>query len=205
MARRVSDILEEVHQGLKTDRLQVKELLAALADKGPFFIMLVLSAPFLQPIALPGVSTPFGFVLALLAIGLFIGQDVPIPGPIQRFVLPRKGVTAVFRSAASLFRRLEKLSRPRRLRTLVVSTGALRIHALLSLVAAVLLMLPLPIPFSNSLPAYVIAFSALAYLLRDGALLLFAYFFAALTGAYFALIVVVGAEGLQLLVREAWR
>ncbi|HZG58223.1 exopolysaccharide biosynthesis protein [Paenibacillus sp.] len=204
MERNVSDILEELHGELTTERLEVGELLAALSDKGPFFILVVLVAPFLQPIALPGVSTPFGFVLALLAIGLLIDRDVPIPTRIRRYALPKKGVSLLFRGAVALFRRLERWSKPRRLAALTASGGTLRLHALLALSSAVLLMLPLPIPFSNSLPAYVIAFIALGYLLRDGAMLLFAYGFVLLTAAYFALIGVLGFEGLQLLLREAW-
>ncbi|TLS53999.1 exopolysaccharide biosynthesis protein [Paenibacillus antri] len=205
MERNVSDILEEMRHELKRDRrLRVGELLEALRDKGPFFILMVLSVPFLQPIALPGVSTPFGFVLALLAIGILIGQDLPMPGWIRRYALPQRGVSLLFRGAVALFRRLERWSKPRRMPALTASDGALKGHALLMLVSSVLLMLPLPIPFSNSLPAYVVAFVALGYLLRDGALFLLAYVFALLTGAYFALIAVVGIEGLQLLTRKAW-
>jgi len=200
----VSEILEEMHRELKQDRLRVGELLESLRDQGPYFVMIVLSVPFLQPIALPGVSTPFGFVLALLAIGLLLGREMPIPKRIRRYALPRKGVSLLFRGAVALFRRLERWSKPRRLPSLTESGGALFWHALLALACSILLMLPLPIPFSNSLPAYVVAFVALGYLLRDGALFFFAYGFAALTGAYFALIAVVGIEGLQLLARQAW-
>ncbi len=193
-----------MHRGLMRERLRVDELLEALRENGPHFIFLVLSVPFLQPIALPGVSTPFGFVLALVAIGLFIGRDVPIPRWVRRYALPRKGVSLLFRGGAAMFRRLERWSKPRRLPGLTTSRGALKGHALLALVCAALLMLPLPIPFSNSLPAYVIAFISLGYMLRDGALFLFAYGFALLTGAYFALIAFVGIEGIQLLARKAW-
>lgn len=202
--RNISDVLEEMHRGLMRERLRVDELLEALRENGPHFIFLVLSVPFLQPIALPGVSTPFGFVLALVAVGLLIGQDVPMPGWVRRYALPRKGVSLLFRGGAAMFRRLERWSRPRRLPALTTSRGVLKGHALLALVCAVLLMLPLPIPFSNSLPAYVIAFISLGYMLRDGALFLFAYGFALLTGAYFALIAFVGIEGIQLLARKAW-
>ena len=200
----VSDVLEELRVELEREQLTVGELLEALHKRGSYFILLVLSVPFLQPIALPGVSTPFGLLLALLAIGLLLDRNMTVPQRIAQFALPRKGVSMLFGGSVRLFRKLERRAKPGRMAVLVESKGMLRFHALLAMIAAVLLMLPLPIPFSNSLPAYVIACVALGYLLRDGAVQLFAYGFAVLTGLYFALIAALGIEGLQLLFRQLW-
>jgi hypothetical protein len=201
---RISELLLELQMEIKQRSLSLRELIDALQERGSFFVILLLSVPFLQPVALPGVSTPFGILIALLAVGVLVGRDVPLPDRLLRFQLSARGVTALFRGAIFLFRRLEKWTRRNRLAGLVTRSGYRRFHALLILFAALLLTLPLPIPFSNSLPAYVVFFTTLGYLQRDGALFFLAYGFAVLTAAYFASIAFVGLEGLQLLVQGVW-
>lgn len=200
--KNISEILEQLRPSLESRQLTLHELLDALRDRGPFFIIVLLAAPFLQPIALPGVSTPFGILIAFIAVGELIGREVPIPVRILNYALPRKGVQLLFRGAIALFRRLERWSKPHRFSLLVEQAALVRLHAVLILAAGILLMLPLPIPFSNSFPAYAIVFFALGYLLRDGISVLLAYAFSILTAAYFTLIGTVGLEGLQLLVRQ---
>ncbi|MCI3926221.1 exopolysaccharide biosynthesis protein [Paenibacillus sp. TRM 82003] len=202
--RSVSDLLQELQTALERERLSLGELIEALQRKGPFFALLLLSVPFLQPVALPGVSTPFGLLIALLALGLLLRREMPLPAWIARFELGSKAVSMLFRGAIALFRRLERWTKPRRYGMLVERDDVRRLHALLLIVVAVLLMLPLPIPFSNSLPAYVVFFIALGYLQRDGMLMLVSYGFALLTGAYFALIATLGVEGFKLLAQGMW-
>jgi hypothetical protein len=198
--KRISDILDELKSTLEKERLQLGQLLASLQERGPYFMIMILSIPFLQPVSLPGVSTPFGFLIALLGAGVLMRREVPIPERILRYSMNPKGISMLFRGAIALFRRLERWSKPRWERFLGREAFR-RLHALLIVIHAILLMLPLPIPFSNSLPAYVIFFIALGYLLRDGAMVIAAYCFSILTAAYFIGIAVLGFEGVQWLVR----
>lgn len=201
--RNISDILTGLQSDLGNDRLQIGQLLEALRDRGPFFMVMLLTVPFLQPVALPGVSLPFGLLIVLLSFGILVERDVPIPKRIAAFSMNPKGVSMLFRGAIALFRRLEKWSKPRYAQ-LVEPAGVRRFHAVLLIAAGVLLMLPLPIPFTNSFPAYVAAFIALGYLQRDGAMLLVSYALSVATAAYFGLIAALGFEGVRLLLRSVW-
>lgn len=201
--RSVSELLQELQTALERERLTLGELIEALQKQGPFFALLLLSVPFLQPVALPGVSTPFGLLIALLSLGMLLRRHMPVPGRIGRFALGSKAVSALFRGAIALFRRLERWTKPHRLRGLVEGERLHRFHALLMIAVAALLMLPLPIPFTNSLPAYVVFFLSLGYLQRDGLFMVIAYGFAVATGAYFTLIAVLGVEGFRWLT-QGW-
>lgn len=110
----------------------------------------------------------------------------------------------LFRGGIALFRRLEKWTKPR-YAPFVEQEGFRRFHALMMIAAAILLMLPLPVPFSNTLPAYAISFMSLGYLQRDGAMMLVSYGFSLLTIAYFTAIAVLGVEGFQWLALADWR
>ena len=82
---------------------------------------------------------------------------------------------------------LEALLQPR-LPGLTGSTFLLRLHALVILIAALELLLPLPIPFSNALPAWAIVLTAGGLLERDGLAVLLGYIVFAASGAYFVFI-----------------
>jgi hypothetical protein len=80
----------------------------------------------------------------------------------------------VFSFSEKLLRFFEKLLRPRL--TFLTDTPLLvQLHAVLMLLAALALLLPLPIPFSNSFPAWAILLMAAGLLERDGLFILAAY------------------------------
>ncbi|SFJ16361.1 Uncharacterized conserved protein [Paenibacillus sp. UNC496MF] len=196
--RSIADVLQQLLVSLEGKQLKLGDLLAALKEQGPFFMLTILSVPFLQPLALPGVSTPFGILIAMLSLGILVSREVAIPRRVHAFQMPPKGVRVLFRGAIALFRKLERWSRPRYDR-LLQSKRLRMLHAVLMLVTGILLLLPLPIPFSNSLPAYVVFFISLGYLLRDGLMIPLSYAFFVLTAVYFALIAFLGIEGMKLL------
>jgi len=74
----------------------------------------------------------------------------------------------VFTAAAGIIRLLEKFLRPRATR--LADVRLLRqVHAGMMFIAAVVLLLPLPIPLTNTFPAWVILLVAGGLMERDGA------------------------------------
>ena len=136
--------------------------------------MLLLAIPFITPIPLPGLSTPFGLAIALIAFRLSLGQRPWLSRNLQRKELPAGFIGKVFAFSERLLRIFEKLLRPRL--TFLTDTPLLvQLHAVLMLLAALALLLPLPIPFSNSFPAWAILLMAAGLLERDGLFILAAY------------------------------
>jgi len=74
-------------------------------------------------------------------------------------------------SAGRLLGWLENRSREGAWQTLVTAPAARRIFGANIMLCALLLALPVPIPFSNVFPAFPIALTAAAYLQNDGKML----------------------------------
>jgi hypothetical protein len=159
------------------------ELLAGLGDRGTAALVVLLAAPFVQPVPLPGLSVPFGVAIGALAFQLGRGRAPWLP----RFVLARSlraaTVTRVLRALERVARPLERLVRPR-LEFLVLPPGQWLL-ALGLVLGALLLIPPFPMPGMAALPSLAIVLLALGVLERDGAAALAGY--VVLAAGYFYL------------------
>ncbi|MBA3848577.1 MAG: exopolysaccharide biosynthesis protein exod [Opitutus sp.] len=154
--------------------LTLREVIYVLRGRAYLLLVVLLALPFLTPIPLPGLSTPFGLAIALIALRLTLGQRPWLPKKLQRTQLPAGFLLKVFRVAAKILHLLERLLRPRW--TALTGTPLLnQLHALLMLLAAGALLLPLPIPFTNSFPAWAVLLIAGGLLERDGLAVLLGY------------------------------
>jgi hypothetical protein len=136
--------------------------------------VLILALPFATPIPLPGLSTVFGLIIAHVAFSFVLGREPWIPKRFQSRTIPSGFFEKMIRVAAWIIRFLEKQLRPRLV--IVVESGAVRrVHAALMVLAALVLLLPLPIPFTNSFPAWAIILVAAGLLERDGLFVLGGY------------------------------
>lgn len=147
--------------------VQLGELLAAMNDRGVHFALLLVALPFVGPVPLPGVSLPFGLLVTVLGSELALGRDPRLPGILRRRRLSPVTLARVLRGSTRLMEILEVLLRPR--------FGFVEEHVVFSriggffiMVSGLFLMLPFPLPFSNSLPAWTIILLSLGALGRDG-------------------------------------
>ena len=148
--------------------MTLREVIAVLRGRAYLLLVVLLSLPFCAPVSLPGLSTPLGGVIALISLRLALGRHPWLPQRLQDKQLPPGFFTRLFKLTARLLRFMEIFLRPRA--TAFVEAPVLRnLHALVMLVAAGFLMLPLPIPFTNMIPAWVIILIAAGLLERDGA------------------------------------
>jgi hypothetical protein len=95
---------------------------------------------------------------------------------------------------------LLRLLRPR-LPWVTASPRRQQLHALPIIVCALYLLLPLPVPFSNVIPAWSIILLAAGLLERDGAFILAGYGCAALATVFFAAIGFLGVGAADII----WR
>jgi hypothetical protein len=137
-------------------------------------LLILLSLPFITPIPLPGLSTPFGLAVGLIALRLMLGQKPWLPERVLNRPIPPGFFGRVFKFAAGVIRFLEKLLKPR-LTFLTDTVFLYRTHAALMMLAAAALLLPLPIPFTNTFPAWTIILVAAGLLERDGFFILGGY------------------------------
>jgi hypothetical protein len=129
------------------------EVFSRIGDRGFGLLLLVLSLPSALPIPAPGYSTPFGILLFILALQMIFGRRTPwLPARAAGMRLKGKFVEAMLSFLEKFFGKVEFLIKPR-LRW-VGSRGGLVFLGLLVLIMAGLMILP--IPLTNTAPAFVI-------------------------------------------------
>jgi len=164
--------------------LTMGELVDLLGEMGHGILILLLCLFFLQPIPLPGLSTPIGMIIIISSTLQFLNRKPWIPRRFRERVIPQKALHKIAGIARKIWSRLERWMHPRLL--FLTRAPAFRfVNLLLLIVSALLLGLPLPIPFSNTVPAVVILSIVFAQLEDDGYLVLFAYFAACLMALFF--------------------
>ena len=180
-----------------TDRpASLSEILAATRGRGFNLLLLLIGLPFLTPIPLPGLSTPLGFVVLLIGAQLAIGRQPWLPEKILRRELPARFINRVLTAASRIVRWLEVFLRPR-LDFLHEQWIYRRMGGTLILLSGLLLLLPLPIPLSNGLPALTVVLLAAGAMERDGLIFLSGCAVFALTVAFFGLLAFGGAHLLE--------
>jgi hypothetical protein len=162
----LSTDLETLHARVKDKALTLAELKQALKGRGSAMLLILLALPFCF-VAIPGLSTPFGIAICLIGGCLAIGREPWLP----RFIMQRRLSTArsdqLLTAAIKVARQLEKFVRPR-FAFLHAGPGMLRLIGLGIVIASLGLMLPLPIPFSNSIPAWAVVLLAIGMMEKDG-------------------------------------
>jgi hypothetical protein len=185
-----SQVLFDLLQTAPKDGMTVRALIHALGERGLLMACMVFALPSMLPIPIPGMSMPQGLIIMLIGIGLVLNRAPMLPERLLEYRLPHKSLFLILEKGARLFNRIEKLSYPR---LLPVTHGWVHtFNGIVLVAAAVILLLPLPIPFSNVLPAYGILFIAFGTLQRDGWMVIAGYAMSLLTVAYITLVFVFG-------------
>jgi hypothetical protein len=181
-----SDELRSLSERYRERPTPLGELLDALGPRASALLVVICALPFSTPISIPGLSTPFGLVILLLATRYFLGLPPWLPDRLRRVVLPRAFFTRMLAASGKLVGWLERRLAAR-LHVLADADWKLRLHTAVVIVAALLLMIPLPPlpPFTNTLPALVAVVMTFSTLKRDGAGILAGYALFAFTVGYF--------------------
>jgi len=165
----------------------LREVIATLRGRAYVLVLILFSLPFVAPIPLPGLSTPLGLVIGFISLRQTLGLRPWLPKKWQRYELPAGFFKKTFAVAGRVIGWLERLLRPRL--AWVCAPGLVQqAHAAVTLICAIILLLPLPIPFSNTFPAWAILLIAAGNLERDGLFILVGYAASILGGLYLLLL-----------------
>ena len=159
----LSQLLLEIAADTGRDRVSIADLLLALQDRALAAFLLIFALPNVIPVP-PGTSALLGAPLLFLAAQLAFGMRPWLPAFIRDRSMPRQAFAAVVTRAAPWLSRAERLLQPRlgALCRPPVEYGVGLVCLLLSLIVF------LPIPLGNMLPALAICLMALGILERDG-------------------------------------
>lgn len=191
--QRLSAQLRQLADREEHDELTLGGLMDELQGRVYTLLLLVLALPMCQPVPLPGLSTPFGVAIALLGLRFALSQRPWMPKRLLATKLSGNFFPAVMRGGARVLGIFEKLLHPRM--TTVFEFGQMRFLAgAIVCLCGLLLLLPLPIPGTNMLPALTVILTAAALSERDGYCLIAAGVAFLLTLAFFGALVWGGAE-----------
>lgn len=161
--QRFSELLQEVAEGHTEDRISIANLLQAMKGRAIAALLFLFAFPNILPTP-PGLAAVLGLPLIYLSSQLMLGRQPWLPGFIADRSMTRDTFRNIVAKAAPVLNRAEKMLRQRWWP--LVSPGAERVLGFVCLALAVLLSLP--IPLGNLLPAAAICVIALALLERDG-------------------------------------
>lgn len=176
-------------QSLKTknesaDGIELQGLITEISTNGHCFLALVLTLPFLQPIPTMGLSAPSGAVIAAAGMALAFKAQPWIPQKYRTLKLPKNIMASSLGFLDKVFARLGSFLKPRW--TFMFNPGTRILNGFLLAIHGILMALPLPIPGSNSFPAWSILLIALAELEEDGILLWIGYLVSIASFIFFA-------------------
>jgi hypothetical protein len=191
--RKLSEELAMILREFEVETVTLREVLGLLHGRGFMLLIMLLALPFCTPVPLPGLSTPFGLIIAIVGARISFGAKPWLPSRLLDTRLPPKIFAKVFALTRKIILGFERLLRPRLL--WVTSTPRReQLHGIPIVICALMLLLPLPVPFSNVVPAWGVMLIAGGLLERDGAFIIAGYIASLITIAFFAAIGLFGVE-----------
>ncbi len=166
-SQRLSVALQALGADESRSRISIRDLFAALGDRAIGALMLVFALPNIFPTP-PGTSAILGAPLVFLTAQLTLGMSPWLPGIIANRSMAREDFAKVAARITPWLARAERLLKPRL--TWLVLPPVEYVIGLLSLLLAI--VLALPVPLGNMLPALAICFFSFAILERDGVCML---------------------------------
>lgn len=164
---------------LEHERIELQHLMDAHGHGSQGTMLLLLAAPCMLPV--PGVGSLLGWGLVALAWMMWCGQHAQcLPDRVARVTLPRPWARRVLALLARVYAMAARMARPRWGH--LASLGARRWMPLMVAWLAVLIILP--IPFGNVLPAVALMLLGLGLVFLDGLLVVTAIAAAGLATAF---------------------
>lgn len=157
--------------------IYIKDVISTFGTRSHAFIILFFCLPFIQPLPMMGLSTIFGGGIGLISLFMALNRSPWLPKMFAEKHIQFSLVESSCNALLKFLAKTEKLIRPRF--SFWMRFPPFRIfNAFMLAFFAFLLALPLPIPFSNSVPAYFMLVNAIALLEDDGVMMVVSYLIA---------------------------
>jgi hypothetical protein len=183
------DTLDGLFRGTRESVLTLDDFLAGLRGRSYAVAILALDVPNCIPTGIPWLSTLTGVPMLILVFQMFAGRPAPsLPRMIGRRGLPRGRLQDFLERARAPIRWLERVVHARH----EWSVSGLPRRLLLTAWSATIVILALPIPFDNLLPAWAILFFCLALIEDDGVMAMLGWMFTLLMLVWTAFLYMMG-------------
>lgn len=187
---RYSGMLPEIYRKIPENNITLKEFLELMGEPGKLIISLLLAAPFLIPISIPGTGIIVGLIIFTMGISIIFNRDL-IPIRFMKTKISNENLIKALNITSRVLNYLEKFVKPR---LLIMTNGSItpKINKFFFLLSAMLFIFPLPVPLTDTLPASGIFLLAAGTLECDGYLILAGYTAVIITIIYFGTVILLG-------------
>lgn len=195
--RTLSQDLESLLPPETGDGVPVEHIFSVMIGRGYALLILFFSFPFLV-LPLPGLSVPFGIVIALFGLRMVLAQKPWLPQSLLRRKIHYQTLAMLVKKGSWLASKVEKMLKPRLL-FLSSNHFHFRMHGVMFFCMGILLALPLP-PGTNYPPALAIVLLCFGIMERDGYFIVASY----VVGLLSAILLATFGVGLYWMTLRAW-
>jgi hypothetical protein len=195
-----------IHAGLSWKLLKILErcsgesislstIFSELSSEAYFIFLLFIVLPFLFPIPLPGLSTPFGVIVVIAGARIAMAKPIWLPKKWLNRPFKTEFVRKFLEKSITVSRKIEFLIKPRA--KFLSSSDFFRVvNGIAILLVGFLLLLPMP-PGLNFPPALAIVAISVGAVEEDGFLVGLGYLLVLINMALFTALAMLGIEGIE--------
>jgi hypothetical protein len=170
----LEELLMELRRKVGETPFSLAEIIKILARSGELLIVIILCLPFCQPIQIPGLSMPFGLVIAFIGWRMILHKPLWLPNCILVKKIAPKNLIKIIDIACRWIKKIRRWTYPRwswvfKWRGLDVISGVS------IMLLGLILALPLPIPFTNLTAGWAMFCISLGTLEKDGLFVFIGY------------------------------
>lgn len=170
----MSERLIRAIDGVKHHKeITLGEIVDGIGDEALLIVSLIAILPFMQPIPIPGLSTLLGLIVLLQGVGLVAKGKPLLTKRMREMRLSHEKLNLIHKAAVKFDKFTSKISVLKH--PILLQRGPRIASGITIIFAAAFLSLPLPIPFSNFIPAICIFFICAGLLENDLVLVIFGH------------------------------
>ena len=183
----------KISKKIPSNGMTLRSFLNLLGERGRLITCMVLAAPFLIPLSIPGTGIIIGTIILLTSLSIILDTSYLVPDFLLKREMSYKSLIKILDVCYRMLNFLEKYMRPRLL-VMTNKKSSKMANNLFLVLCSILFITPLPVPLTDTLPAFGIFFLSVGILECDGYLILFGYFMVIITAVYFLLITFIGLK-----------
>ena len=90
-----SIVISEISSKIPAEGITLEAFLDIIGERGLFMSCMILTAPFLLPVDIPGSSIPFGSAIFLISSDIIFSKPILIPKRLMKFKISKKNLETI--------------------------------------------------------------------------------------------------------------
>jgi hypothetical protein len=185
--------ITKISRRVPLEGMTLREFLELIGKQGRLITCMILSAPFLIPISIPGTGVVVGFIILIISLSIMLNKYYLVPDRLLNREMSHTNLVKVLNACFKILSFLEKYMKPR-LKLMINKKFSSISNNFFLVISSILFIIPLPIPLTDTLPALGIFFLSAGILECDGYLILLGYFVVVITAIYFTIFTFLGLK-----------